>query len=163
MQLISMMLWMVAILTILSGIAIFFGSYKVNRTRSAWFFVATIFALIWTAVIVCFLNATEVSEDIVWMVKGTYVSSIFIDVALLGYVSWRQKSGKIITLSFLVVGIILSVAFLVNPDLLYLNIIISKTGNSLVTNTGVFYYLYIAFFGFLVPTVLVNLLKQILL
>ena len=163
MQLISIMLITVAILTLLSGAVVFFGAYKVNRARSAWFFVSTIFAMIWTVAIVKFLGleSGEIDSAATW-VNLTYLSSIFIDVAMLGYIIWRQKGGKALTLGFLVLGLTLAGVFLAKPELLYSEIVLSRSGNYLVSNLGTFFYVYVAFFGILVPLVLFSLFRQIL-
>ena len=163
MQLIVILLITVSVLTLLSGITVFLGSSKGDRLRSAWFFVATIFAVIWTVSISMFLIVEPSwKAPIDLPVRWTYLSSIFIDIALLGYISWREKYGKIITLAFLMGGIILSAVFINNPGLLYTDVILSNTGNSLVTNIGPFYFIYIAFFCILVPAVILTLLKQII-
>lgn len=161
MQLIAILLVTVALLTLLSGIATFFGATRGDRAKSAWFFVATVFATIWMASIAVFLVADKKWGDLTFSVNLTYISSIFIDIALLGYISWRQKYGKIITVLFLVAGIALSIVFASNHTLLYEDIIIANSGNSLVTNIGPFYFVYIAFFCLLVPTVITSLLIQI--
>lgn len=163
MQLIVILLITVSVLTLLSGVTVFLGSSKGDRLRSAWFFIATIFAAIWTVSISMFLIAEpswKASIDL--PVRWTYLSSIFIDIALLGYISWREKYGKIVTLAFLIGGIILSAVFINNPGLLYTDVILSSAGNSLVTNIGPFYFIYITFFCLLVPAVILALLKQIL-
>ncbi|MBR0430769.1 hypothetical protein IJJ05_00550 [Candidatus Saccharibacteria bacterium] len=163
MQLIVILLITVSVLTLLSGVTVFLGSSKGDRLRSAWFFIATIFAAIWTVSISMFLIAEpswKASIDL--PVRWTYLSSIFIDIALLGYISWREKYGKIVTLAFLIGGIILSAVFINNPGLLYTDVILSNTGNSLVTNIGPFYFIYITFFCLLVPAVILTLLKQII-
>lgn len=163
MQLIAILLITVSILTFLSGIAVFFGASKGDRARSAWFFLATIFATIWMVSISLFLIATpDWGEQLTWIVDLTYISAIFIDIALLGYISWRKKYGKIATLTFTMLGLVFAAFFILNPNLLYTEIKLSSAGNSLVTNFGPFYFTYIAFFCALVPAVMITLLKQIL-
>lgn len=163
MQLIAILLVTVSVLTLLSGIATFFGSAKHDRARSAWFFVATLFAFTWMISIALFLVA-----DAGWasfmpaIVELTYVSAIFIDIALLGYISWKEKHGKPLTVVFLVLGVALTAFFIPNPSLLYSEIIYSSAGNSLVTNVGPFYFTYVTFFCLLVPAVIVTLLKKVL-
>ena len=163
MQLVAILLITVAVLTLLSGIAVFFGASKGDKARSAWFFMATIFATVWMVSISIFLVARPEWHNImVWHVNWTYISSIFIDVALLGYICWRYKIGKIATIVFLVLGIVLTGFFVNKPSLLYTDIILSNTGNSLVTNISSFYFIYIAFYCFLVPTVIFTLLRQVI-
>ena len=163
MQLVAILLITVSILTLLSGVAVFFGASKGDRARSAWFFMATVFATIWMVSISIFLIAKSEWQNImVWHVNWTYISSIFIDVALLGYISWRYKAGKITTIIFLILGLVLTGFFVHDPSLLYYEIVISNAGNSLVTNIGSFYFVYITFFCLLVPAVIITLLRQII-
>ena len=162
MQLIAILLITVSVLTFLSGLAVFLGARKGDRVRSAWFFVATIFATIWTVAISLFLIATrEWNGTLTLIVDMTYISAIFIDIALLGYISWFKKYGKVATLLFLILGIIFAGVFIAKPELLYTSVNFSSAGNSLTTNFGPFYFTYIAFFCALVPTVILTLLHQI--
>lgn len=163
MQLIVILLVTVSILTVLSGATVFFGAKKGERLKSFWFFVATIFAAIWIVSICLFLRATPDSTlNMVWHTNWTFISAIFIDIALLAYISWQEKYGKFITAFFFVFGSILTALFINNPSLLYTDIILSHSGNSLATNIGPFYFVYAGFFCLLVPAVILTLLKQII-
>ena len=164
MQLIVILLIIVSILTFLSGATIFFGSKKKDRGRSARFFVATIFATIWSISIGIFLVADPSWDParVSWHVNWTFISAIFIDVALLGFIVWHQKYGKIATSIFAILGFILAGCLVANPSLLYTEVNLSRYGNSLTTNIGPFYIAYIAFFCLLVPTVIFTLLRQII-
>ena len=74
---------------LLSGLAVFLGASKADKIRSAWFFAATIFATIWTIAISLFLIATpNWNGALTLIVDMTYISAIFIDIALLGYISF---------------------------------------------------------------------------
>ena len=162
MQLIAILLITVSILTLLSGIAVFFGATKGDRLRSAWFFFATVFATIWMVSIALFLVATpEWAPIMPTTINLTFISAIFIDIALLGYISWRKKSGRIATLTFLILGIIFTAFFIRDPALLYTDIVLTSASNSLITDIGPFYFTYVAFFCALVPAVLISLLLRI--
>ncbi len=162
MQLVAILLITVSILTLLSGLAVLLGSKKGDRLRSAWFFAATAFATIWMVTIALFLIAKPDWEpNMAGLVDATFLSSIFIDIALLGYISWRKKTGRITTLTFMILGIIYAIAFICRPDLLYTDIVLANTGNSLVLNIGPFFFAYVAFFCALVPAVILTLLQQI--
>lgn len=164
MQLIAILLTTVSILTLLSGFTVFVGSKKSDSVRSTWFFIATIFATVWMASIALFLNASsDWSRNFMTvLVDLTYLSAIFIDIALLGYISWQHKYGKFITLFFLAAGLIFAGFFVANPSLLYTDVVLTNAGNSLITNIGPFYFTYIAFFCAIVPAVLITLLRQII-
>ncbi len=162
MQLIAILLITVSILTILSGIAVFFGSNKSDRSRSAWFFLSTLFAFAWMISISLFLIAKpDWKDNMTLVVDITYISAIFIDIALLGYIVWKQKFGKVLTSIFFVIGLILAGFIIYNPNLLYTEIVFANSGNSLVTNVGPFYFVYVAFFCCLVPAILISLLKKV--
>ena len=163
MQLIVILLATVAVLTFLSGAIVFFGSSKGDRIRSAWFFLAAIFATAWMASISVFMVAQpELTNNIEWHVKWTFISAILIDAAFLGYISWVQKNGKYLTLFFAILGIIISALIFTAPDLLYSDIIIARTGNSVVMNIGPLYIAYNAFFALIVPAIIFSLFKQFL-
>lgn len=161
MQLIIILLTTVSILTFLSGAIVFFGASKGDKARSAWFFLAAIFATVWMASISLFMEAKPGWVDVIdWHVKWTFVSAILIDISFLGYVSWREKYGKLITYVFLVLGGILSALIFLAPNLLYSEVILANTGNGVVMNMDILYYAYIGFFCAIVPAVIFMLLRQ---
>lgn len=161
MQLVVILLATVSVLTFLSGAIVFFGASKGSRVRSAWFFLAAIFATIWMTSISCFLVAEPSWLNVIeWHVKWTFVSAIVIDVAFLGYVAWLEKYGQIITFFFLIFGATIAALIFFAPHLLYDSIILSRTGNSLVMNIGPLYIAYIGFFATIVPFIVGTLLKK---
>jgi len=161
MQLIVILLAVVSILTFLSGVIVFFGATKGDKIRSLWFLLAATFATIWMTSISIFLLAEPSWVGVIdWHVKWTFVSAIVIDVAFLAYIAWKEKYGRIITLVFAIFGLIVSALIFARPELLYQEVILAKTGNSVVMNIGPLYYTYIAFFGTIVPAVVITLLKQ---
>lgn len=161
MQLIVILLATVSILTFLSGAIVFFGSTKGGRIRSAWYFLAALFATIWMASISVFLTAgPDFGDTIDWHIKWTFVSAIFLDVAFLGYGAWDKKYGRIATCVFLIIGAIISGVIFACPDLLYTNVILAKTGNSVIMNIGPLYISYILFFGSIVPAIVLSFLRQ---
>ncbi len=163
MQLIVMLLGTVAILTLLSGLITFFGAKKGDRVRSAWFLAAASFAFVWMTSICFFLAAgPEKVHTIDWHAKWVFVSAVLIDVAFLGYVSWKEKYGKYLTFLFLVLGLILCGFIFAKTDALYSAIILSVTGNSIVLNIGPLYISYVLFFCAVVPAIVITLIRQYL-
>ena len=163
MQLIVILLATVAILTLLSGVIVFFGASKGDKVRSLWFFLAAIFATVWMASISVFLTAgQDMAGTIDWHVKWTFVSAIIIDVAFFGYIVWREKYGKFATFFFLIFGGIISALIFIKPELLYSGVELTKAGNSVAMNMnlGSLYYTYIVFFGSIVPAIVISLLYQ---
>lgn len=161
MHLILILLAIVSFLTFLSGLIVFFGASKGDRIRSAWYFLAALFATIWMGSIGAFIVATpESAGTIGWHVNWVFISAIFIDTAFLGYSAWKRKYGKIATLLFLAVGLAISIVIAVNPYLLYSEIILSNTGNKIIMNFELLYFLYIGFFCLIVPVIAGFFLKQ---
>ena len=165
MQLIVILLATVAILTFLSGAIVFFGTSRGDKIRSLWFFLAAIFAAIWMTSISVFLTAgSDMLSTIDWHVKWTFVSAIIIDVAFLGYIVWHEKYGQFATLFFLIFGGIISALIFIKPELLYQEIILANTGNSVIMNMefGSLYYTYMVFFASIVLAIIISLLTQFL-
>lgn len=163
MQLIVILLATVSILTFLSGAIVFFGSSKGDRIRSAWYFAAAVFATIWMVSIAAFMVAPPSRIDTIgWHVNWTFISAIFLDAAFLGYGAWQKKYGKIATFVFLLFGLIVSGAILIDPSALYSDVILSNTGNSVVMYMGPVYFSYIAFFGAIVPAIIAVFFHQFL-
>ena len=161
MQLIVILLTTVSVLTFLSGAIVFFGSTKADRIKSAWYFLAAIFATVWMASISFFLTAPPSAIDTIgWHVNWTFVSAIFLDTAFLGYGAWQKKYGKITTLIFCLIGLVVSGLILFKPSLLYSAVILAHTGNSVVMNIDPLYFAYIGFFAAIVPAIIAVFLYQ---
>ncbi|MBR3228624.1 hypothetical protein IKF67_00040 [Candidatus Saccharibacteria bacterium] len=161
MQLIVILLGTVSVLTFLSGLIVFLGAKKGSRAHSAWFFSAAIFATVWMISICLFLTAKPDRMAMIdWHVKWTFASAILLDASFLGYVAWKEKYGKILTSIFLVLGLLLVGTIFLKPELLYKEVILANTGNSVVMNISALYFAYIAFFGLIVPAIIIYLLKQ---
>lgn len=163
MQLIVILLATVSVLTFLSGAIVFFGSSKGDRIRSAWYFLAAIFATIWMTSISFFLIASPNRiSTIGWHVNWTFISALFLDTAFLGYGAWNKKYGKLTTLLFLLIGLIISGAILISPGDLYTAVTLANTGNSVTMNIGPLYFGYIGFFCTIVPAIVAVFFHQFL-
>lgn len=160
MQLIAILLATVSILTFLSGFIVFAGSSKGDRIRSAWYFIAAIFATIWMISISLFLTATPESSNVDWHIKWTFSSAILLDAAFLGYISWKEKYGKIVTVAFLIFGLIISGFIFSNPEYLYSEVFLSNTGNNIILNIAPLYFAYNGFFATIVPAIVFLLFRQ---
>lgn len=165
MQLIYILVIVVAILTILSGLTLFFGCSKSEKPRSLWFLVAAIGEAIWGVSISSFLalGAGEGNYGIApWLVGGIYAGAIVMDTALLGYISWKNKLGKALTTLFAVVGVILIAIFIYDPSVLYSGIILSNIGNKVTLDIGRgFYIAYALYFCLITPALCGFLIHQI--
>lgn len=161
MQLIVILLTTVSVLTFLSGAIVFFGSSKADRIKSAWYFLAAIFATVWMASISFFLVAPPSAIDSIgWHVNWTFASAIFLDAAFLGYGAWQKKYGKLVTLIFCALGLIIGGIIILKPALLYSAVILAHTGNSVVMNIGPLYFAYIGFFALIVPAIIAVFMHQ---
>ena len=165
MNLINVLVIAISILTILSALALVFGSAKSERKRSLWFLAAAIGEVMWgvSIAIALSLPPTEAGYAAMpWFIKGIYVGAILMDSTILGYVSWKYKWGRTITSLFLVVGAVMSVIFLYDPSVLYTSYTLSYSGNALhIDMSKWFYPAYIVYFCTLVPAFCLALIYQI--
>ncbi|MBO4813286.1 hypothetical protein J5491_04030 [Candidatus Saccharibacteria bacterium] len=163
MQLIVILLSTVSVLTFLSGAIVYFGSAKAERAKSAFYFLAAIFATIWMTSISLFMVATpEQAEIINWRVNWTFISAIFLDIAFLGYGTWQMKYGKYATSFFFILGLIISIIIALHPEYLYSSIALANTGNSVTMNMSPLYFCYVGFFGAIVPVIVASFFHQYL-
>lgn len=165
MNLINILVIAISVLTILSALALVFGSAKKERGRSLWFLAAAVGEVLWGVSIAVALSLppTETGYAMMpWCIKGIYVGAILMDSTILGYVSWKYKWGRYLTTFFLVVGAILSVIFLYDPSVLYTGFTLASGGNSLQIDMGSWFYpAYIAYFCTIVPAFCLALIYQI--
>lgn len=139
----------VAVLTILAGIALVFGSSKSERVHSLWFLLAAVGEVIWAVSIAVFLSLGNGSVDYgvaPWLVLGIYVGALVMDAALLAYIAWKYKIGKIVSTIFVIAAGILIVLLAYDPSILYSSIILRDTGNSVTIGLNAYYICYVAFF-----------------
>ena len=166
MHLLNILVIIVAILTILSALALVLGSAKAERARSLWFLVAAIGAAIWGMSISVFLSLKngEIQQmNAPHLVAGIYSGAIVMDVALLGYISWKYKIGKVVTAVFAVIGIALLTVFLYDPSVLYSSINLLSSGNSITIDLGQWFYIaYALFFCTITPAFCAFLIYQIM-
>lgn len=140
----------VAILTILAALALVFGSSKSEKPHTLWFLLAAIGEVIWAVSIVWFLSLGTGSFDETtapWLVKGIYVGALVMDAALLSYIAWRYKIGKVFSIFFIITGLVLIILLSYDPSILYNKILLSGTGNSIEIAMGKgFYVAYAIYF-----------------
>lgn len=139
----------VALLTILAGIALVLGASKTERVHSLWFLLAAVGEVIWAVSIAVFLSLGDGSVDYgvaPWLVLGIYVGALVMDAALLAYIAWRYKIGKVVSIFFVIAAGVLIVLLAYDPSILYSSIILKDTGNSVTVGLNAYYICYVAFF-----------------
>ena len=155
----------VAVLTVLSAVALVFGSSKSEKGRSLWFLMAAVGSAIWGLSISVFLSLhdTEASRNIApWLVKGIYAGAVIMDVALLGYIAWKYRTGKLLTTLFGIIGVVLMAIFFYDPSVLYSAIDLTGGSPRVVINLSHWFYMaYALFFCTITPAFLAFLICQI--
>ncbi len=146
MSLISILLVTVAILAFVFGMLIFIGSSRADRLRSFWFSFATIGAMLWTISIAAFLALSPEATNVEHWIYGIYIMPMFMIVGMLGYSSWRYKTGKAFTIFNLCCAVALSALMVYDKSLLYESYTLSVMGNVVNLTKGLFYIIYMAFF-----------------
>ena len=162
MQLITFLLNMVAILTLLTGVAVLFGINKKSRVRGIWFFLAAVGAAIWSAAIAIFLTLPEELADIgQWLVISSIFGVTFTNVALVGYTGWASRVGRTLTVSFVLLEAVLMGMLIADHGLLFSEINYGVECNQLVMVNGWYLYLLMGFSGVVLATYLQLLTNHI--
>lgn len=145
MQLNTLLLIVVAILTALSGIAVISGAHKGDRLQAFLFFLTTMAALGWAAGIGTFLSLPEDTnpETIRFVIKMIYISAPIMCWGLMAYTCHKYKLGRIGMAILGVICMIFVSMILINPLFLYSSYDLSKTsGNIVHVRQNAFYILY---------------------
>ena len=165
MHLLNILVIIVAVLTIMAALALVLGSPKGERARSLWFLGAAMGAAIWGMSISVFLSLKngEIQQmNAPHLVAGIYGGAILMDVALLGYISWKYNFGKLVTSVFAIAGAVLFALFIHDPPMLYSSINLLSTGNSIsIDFSRGFYVAYALFFCSITPAFCGFLIHQI--
>ena len=129
-QLYAILLIVVSFLTTLSGLSVFFGSTRKERSTTIWFFLATICASLWAITIARFLALTTENADLApKYVAGIFISSVLMDVMLVGYTGWRLRFGKLATITSGILAAVFGWLVITKPELLYSGITIGAGNN----------------------------------
>lgn len=149
MSLISILLIATAILVVLTGLVSLVGASKADKGRMAWFFVATLGLSAWSLSIAGFLGAPESASETtaIFLVYGIYLSALVAVPALLGYSAWKYTLGKVATVLYILIGMMLAAFLVHDQSLLYDAITLNEqSGNSVSIVNGWFYYAYVIYF-----------------
>lgn len=149
MQLISILVVIVAVLTILAGVTIAFGARKDKKTSPLLFSFAAFGASLWSLSIISFLSLPENAIDVApYFVAMIYVSAVLMMVAIFGYVARFLGFSYTLLIPVALIGVVLMVLIIVAaPDLLYSDIVLNDvTGNVVKLRPEWLYISYIGFF-----------------
>lgn len=145
MQLTTLLLIVVSILTALSGIAVISGAHKGDRAQAFLFFFTTLAALGWAIGVGIFLSLPEsTSPDITRAIIATYyISAPVMCWGLMAYTCHKYRLGQI---GMIILGIICAIfigIIIISPSCLYSGFDLNPiTGNTVYLNQGIFYILY---------------------
>ena len=144
MQLTTLLLVIVAILTALSGIAVLSGAHKGDRVQAFLFFFTTVAALAWAVGIGVFLSLPiDTSPDVVnGFIATIYVSAPVMSWGLMAYTCHKYLPGKIGMGILGVICLVFVVLVLMQPNLLYSSYDLTTTGNTVHIKQDAFYILY---------------------
>lgn len=145
MQLITLLLIIVAILTLLSGVAVFSGAHKGEKGQAFLFLFTTIAALGWAIGVGTFLSLAEdtPAETTRAIIATTYISAPIMCWGLMAYTCHKYMIGKV---GMVVLGAICAVfvwLILTNPSLLYSGWSLDRiSGNTVYIRQDAFYVVY---------------------
>ena len=148
MKLITVLLIAVAALAVLTGLSILCGATKQSRASALWFFISTLGAAVWSVAIAIFLTLPSSAADSAPALVIAVIAGITLtDVALLSYTSWSSgRNGKITVGVFAVLGTVLCVLLVKQPELFYSYFTFGQDFNTIHTTRTWYFYALIAFF-----------------
>lgn len=145
MQLTTLLLVIVAILTALSGIAVISGAHKGDRVQAFLFFFTTMAALAWAVGIGIFLSLPEsASESLADVaINMIYIGAPVMSWGLMAYTCHKYRPGKIGMVILGATCAIFVALILLQPGLLYSSYDLNEvTGNIVHVRQDAFYILY---------------------
>ena len=147
MQLIVILLYVVSVLTVLTGLSVILGTNRQSRLNTSWFFCATIGTAIWSSSIATFLALPENAHDFAaFLVVGIITGITLNDISLLGYLGWNQKLGKILTVIFSVLGAGLIGILIYDHTVFYTSFELGGEWNQMITVQGWYFVALIVYF-----------------
>ena len=148
MLLITILLYAVAALTVLTGISVLCGTTKQSKLKGVWFALATLGTAVWSAAIALFLSLPESSASLApAIVVGIITGITLTDISLLGYASWENaRSGKLVTFLSALGGAAIVGLLAFRPELFYSNITFGDGFNIIHTVRSWYFYVIIAYF-----------------
>ena len=148
MLLITILLYAVAALTVLTGISVLCGTTKQSKLKGVWFALATLGTAVWSAAIALFLSLPESSASLApAIVVGIITGITLTDISLLGYASWENgRSGKLITSLVALGGVFVVAALALHPELFYTDITFGEGLNTIHTVHTWYFYFIIGYF-----------------
>lgn len=162
MQIVNILLTIVVVLALMSGFTVFAGAMKGDRARSAWFFAATIFSAFWVTSVLLIWDATPGADAGMALYHAcfAFISVLFVDAALLGYIVWHEKIGKILTIVLSFLSIAFSLIVLINPRLFVSKVSLVDSVNRIEFNIGPVYCCYVILASLLTATILHFLIRR---
>ena len=133
MQLVYILMVAVAILSMLSGIAVLFGSAKGKRGQAAAYLVACIAGAAWLISMEVFLT-TPVGEEgrALAALNVMYISAATDVISLLLFVGWKRQIVTAGTIALVIIAAVLLTLIITNPSDYFGQIILSRTSNNTV-------------------------------
>lgn len=148
MNLISILVFAVAVLSVLTSSLALFGASKTDRLRMVWYFVAMFFGAIWAIACVVFLSLpVDADSAVPYAVAGIYVSGALMMVGLLGYGAGKTTLGKVALGFALAYVVFMTVLLINNPALMFESYELSTRGNVVHLVNGWAYWSYSAFYA----------------
>lgn len=144
MQLTTLLLIIVSILTLLSGIAVLSGAHKGDRLQAFLFFFTTIFAFMWSVGIGIFLSIpSDANADLaLTAIRLIYIGAPIMCWGLAAYTCHKYLLGRIAMIILGVVCAIFVIMILVDPNLASNYSLSESSGNIVYVERNPMYISY---------------------
>lgn len=144
MQLTTLLLVVVALLTLLSGIAVLSGAHKGDRPQAFLFFFTTVFAFMWSLGIGLFLSLpNDTNPDLaLTSIRLIYIGAPVMCWGLMAYTCHKYLPGRIAMVIFGIVCATFVAAILIDPQLASNYSLSESAGNIVYVDKNPMYIAY---------------------
>ncbi|MBQ3309717.1 hypothetical protein IJG78_03510 [Candidatus Saccharibacteria bacterium] len=143
MELISILVIIVSVLTLFSGVTVFVGAEKSARFKALMFLITTFFAAIWSFAIIIFLTLPDDSQRAYNLLVSTiYFAPLLMMLAQVFYAGWEKKLYKVLGIIYMFGIVTFMVLFLIDSSTFYSGVSLSSGGNTVNIVNGFLYVYY---------------------
>ena len=154
MELITILVIIVSVLTLLSGVTVFVGAEKSARPKALFFLLTTLFAAFWAFAIIVFLNLQPGKNGTARVfIFLMYVAPLLMMLAQVFYNGWGKKLYMFLGVLYGVAMVFLMTMVAVNSTAFYEGFTLDNvSGNSVYFGNGVLFVSYFTLVGLMLAT-----------
>ncbi len=143
MELITILLILVSVLTLFSGVTMLVGAERGVKPKAAVFFLTTLFAVLWAFSVIIFLNMQPGKDELARvMIFLIYTTPILMMLMQVFYSGWGKKICFKLGILYILATIVFIVVFIADRHTFYENFALDPSAGNSVTFAGGWLYVY---------------------